>query len=188
MDKSRRYGICSSNKLSGEPLRCLERRTLLNSEEAAITQLYHWQWERGVFLSLGNFASVSSQLKKEAELFYANLEKATGLPKSGRVVSDPGNVVYQRNAAIRGPLSVFSYDYFLDHYGKDQAGKIRLLSFQGLWGSGSEYAYEVLNLVDGNRRVAEIRNAVSAELGPIPFEWCGVLQALESIQVVTLKK
>jgi len=109
--------------------------------------------------------------------------------KAGGLSSDPGNVVYQRNAAIRGPLSVFSYDYFLDHYGKDQAGKIRLLSFQGLWGSGSEIAYEVLNLVDGNRRVAEIRNAVSAELGPIPFEVVAeYLQALESIQVVTLKK
>lgn len=166
----------------------LERLAFLSSEEAAIKQSTHWQWEREVFLSLRHFTSVSSQLKKEAELFYSHLEKATGQLKSGKVVTEVANVVYRRNAAIRGPLSVFGYDYFLDHYGEAKAGKIRLLHFQGLWGSGPEYAYEVLNLVDGNRRVAEIRNAVSAELGPIPFEVVAeYLQALESIQVILFR-
>ncbi len=48
-----------------------------------------------------------------------------------------------------------------------------------------EYAYEVLNFVDGHRTITDIRNAVSAELGPIPTELVTeYLQALGSIGVI----
>jgi aminopeptidase YwaD len=60
-----------------------------------------------------------------------------------------------------------------------------LLTYEGLWGSGEEYAYEVLNFANGTRSTEEIRDAVSAEYGPIPLELVNeYLQALEKTGVV----
>jgi aminopeptidase YwaD len=54
-----------------------------------------------------------------------------------------------------------------------------------LWGSGEEYAYEVLNFADGNRNAQQIRDSVSAEFGPVPIELVmEYLQALENIGLV----
>jgi len=54
-----------------------------------------------------------------------------------------------------------------------------------LWGSGDEYVYEVLNFADGKRTAQEIRDAVSAEYGPVPLELIvEYLKALEKIGVV----
>jgi hypothetical protein len=61
----------------------------------------------------------------------------------------------------------------------------KLMSYEGLWGSGEEYAYEVLNFADGKRNAQEIRDAVSAEYGPVPLEMVvEYLKALEKIGVV----
>ncbi len=35
---------------------------------------------------------------------------------------------------------------------------------------GAVYAYEVVNFVDGKRSIGEIRDAVSAEYGPVPLD------------------
>lgn len=57
--------------------------------------------------------------------------------------------------------------------------------YEGLWGSGEEHAYEVLNFADGKRNALEIRDAVSAEYGPVPLELVAeYLKALEKIGVV----
>ncbi len=86
---------------------------------------------------------------------------------------------------MKGPLSAFGYDYFTDHYGAEREGAIRLLQYQGLRGSGGEYAYEVLNLLDGRRTAQDIRNAVSAIYGPIALDVVvEYLRALESIRVL----
>jgi hypothetical protein len=61
----------------------------------------------------------------------------------------------------------------------------KLLSYEGLWGGGEEYAYEVLNFANGKRNAQEIRDAVSAECGPVPVEMVvEYLQGLEKIGVV----
>lgn len=61
----------------------------------------------------------------------------------------------------------------------------KLLSYEGLWGSGEEYAYETLNFADGKRNAQQIRDAVSAEYGPVPLELVvEYLKALEKIGVV----
>ena len=65
-------------------------------------------------------------------------------------------------------MSVFGYDYLADHLGAGRTGALRLLRFQGERGGGGEYAYEVLNFVDGQRTVRDIRDAVSAVYGPVP--------------------
>ena len=94
-------------------------------------------------------------------------------------------VVYKRKAEPKGPLAVFGYDYFADHAKTAGVATPKLLSYEGLWGSGEEYAYEALNFADGKRNAQKIRDAVSAEYGPVPLEMVTeYLQALEKIGVV----
>jgi len=67
--------------------------------------------------------------------------------------------------------------------------KPQLLEYVGLWGAGEEYAYEVLNFADGKRNAREIRDAVSAEYGPVPLELVvEYLRALEKIGVIERMK
>lgn len=99
---------------------------------------------------------------------------------------------------IKGPMSVFGYNYLADHYGAGNAATLKVFSqFEGTSemsapmrrGSSEEYTYEILNLVDGKRSIQAIRDFVSAEFGPIPFDWVEeYLQALESIRVIQFVK
>jgi hypothetical protein len=92
---------------------------------------------------------------------------------------------FKRSSQINGPLAVFGYDYFAEHAKGAGVATPKLLSYEGLWGSGEEYAYEVLNFADGKRNAQEIRDAVSSEYGPVPFEMVvEYLRALEKIGVV----
>jgi len=93
---------------------------------------------------------------------------------------------FRRNTEPRGPLAVFGYDYFADHAKAAGVATPKLFSYEGLWGEGEEYAYEVLNLADGRRNAQEIRDAVSAEYGPVPLEIVAeYLRALEKIGLVS---
>jgi len=93
--------------------------------------------------------------------------------------------IWKRKAEPRGPLAVFGYDYLADHAKAAGVATPKLLSYEGLWGMGEEYAYEVLNFADGKRNAQEIRDAVSAEYGPVPLEMVvEYLKALEKIGVV----
>jgi hypothetical protein len=92
---------------------------------------------------------------------------------------------YRRKPEPMGPLAVFGYDYFAEHAKAAGVATPRLLSYEGLWGSGEEYAYEVLNFANGKRNAQEIRDAVSAEYGPVPLAMVvEYLKALEKIGVV----
>jgi len=85
----------------------------------------------------------------------------------------------------KGPLVVFGYDYFAEHTKAAGIETPKLLSYEGLWGGGEEYAYEVLNFADGKRNAQEIRDAVSAEYGPVPLEMVvEYLKALEKIGIL----
>jgi hypothetical protein len=100
-----------------------------------------------------------------------------------------GLLVFRRNKALKGPLAVFGYDYFAEHAKTAGVATPKLFSREGLWGTGEEYAYEVLNFADGKRNAQEIRDAVSAEYGPVPVEMVvEYLRALEKIGVVSLVK
>jgi aminopeptidase YwaD len=91
----------------------------------------------------------------------------------------------RRAAEPKGPLAVFGYDYFAEHAKAAGVGTPKLLSYEGLWGEGEEYAYEVLNFADGKRNAQEIRDAVSAEYGPVPYEMVvEYLKALEKIGIL----
>jgi aminopeptidase YwaD len=98
---------------------------------------------------------------------------------------DTQSPVFVRKPTPKGPLAVFGYDYFADHAKAAGIPEPKLLTYEGLWGSGEEYAYEVLNFADGKRNAQEIRDAVSAEYGPLPLELVvGYLRALEKIGLV----
>jgi aminopeptidase YwaD len=96
---------------------------------------------------------------------------------------------FKRQPEPKGPLAVFGYDYFAEHAKTAGVVTPKLLSYEGLWGAGEEYAYEVLNFVDGKRNSQEIRDAVSAEYGPVPLDLVvEYLRALEKIGVLETVK
>jgi aminopeptidase YwaD len=96
-----------------------------------------------------------------------------------------GLLKLKRRAEPKGPLAVFGYDYLADHAKAAGVATPKLLSYEGSWGSGEEYAYEVLNFADGKRNAQQIRDAVSAEYGPVPLGLVvEYLKALEKIGVV----
>ncbi len=99
--------------------------------------------------------------------------------------SGEGLIRFARNSAPKGPMAVFGYDYLTDHLAAKHLPRPKLLDYSGLWGAGEEYAYETLNFVDGKRNVEKIRQAVSAEYGPISLDLVlEYLEALESIGVL----
>jgi hypothetical protein len=108
---------------------------------------------------------------------------------SERASNREAALVFRRAVEPKGPVAVFGYDYFADHAKAAGVATPKLLSYEGLWGSGEEYAYEVLNFADGKRNAQEVRDAVSAEYGPVPLEMVmEYLRALEKIGLVTVVK
>lgn len=106
-----------------------------------------------------------------------------------RVATGEGAIRFQRRPEPKGPLAVFGYDYFAEHAKAAGIPTPKLLSYEGLWGAGEEYAYEVLNCANGKRNAQEIRDAVSAEYGPVPLELVvEYLKALEKIGIVEAVK
>jgi hypothetical protein len=82
-------------------------------------------------------------------------------------------------------MSVFGYDYLVDHLGKSKADALALPNYTGLRAEGESYALEALNFVDGTRSVQAIRDALAAEFGPVPLEPVAqYLEALETIGVL----
>jgi len=163
----------------------LTRRSTLPAAETANLLRHHLWYERALVDSMERFFRIPNGTRAEAMGFFSSLEKLMGEAKPPATVPGEGRLVFRRNSALKGPMSAFGYDYFTDHYGAERERAIRLLQYQGLRGSGGEYAYEVLNLVDGRRTAQNIRDAVSATYGPIPLEAVvGYLRALESIRVI----
>ncbi len=163
----------------------LKRRAELPDAEASNLVRQHLWYERAILDSLGRFMSVPETTRSQASTFLSDVEKLVGGIQAPSPAQGEARLVFTRNRQVKGPMSVFGYDYFTDHYGAEREAKLRLLQYRGLRGSGGDYAYEVLNLVDGRRTAKDIRDAVSAEYGPIPFEVVlEYLRALESIGVL----
>jgi hypothetical protein len=115
----------------------------------------------------------------------APLKLSEGYKKSATPSTGQAAAKFKRKDQVQGPLAVFGYDYFAEHAKTAGVATPKLLGYEGLWGTGEEYAYEVLNFANGKRNAQEIRDAVSAEYGPVPVEMVlEYLQALEKIGVV----
>jgi len=105
--------------------------------------------------------------------------------RSGGRAKGVGAAIYRRLDEPRGPLMVFGYDYFADHAKSASIATPKLLSYEGSWGDGEEYAYEALNFADGKRSAQQITDELSAEYGPVPLGLVvEYLQALKKIGVV----
>jgi hypothetical protein len=148
-------------------------------------------YEAGVSTSIDHYSAVP-RLESEAKNRQL-LELRQALYADFFGVTVPGTadslVKFTRKSEPKGPLAVFGYDYFAEHAKVAGVAAPKLLSYEGLWGSGEEYAYEVLNFADGKRNAQEIRDAVSAEYGPVPLEMVlEYLRALEKIGLVTVVK
>jgi aminopeptidase YwaD len=102
------------------------------------------------------------------------------------IASGDGRLMFKRRPEPKGPLAVFGYDHFADHAKAAGVVTPKLFGYEGLWGGGEEYAYEALNFADGKRSAQEIRDAVSAEYGPVALDTVvEYLRALEKIGLVT---
>ncbi len=66
-----------------------------------------------------------------------------------------------RNAEVKGPLDVGG-DWLVEH------GAASPLAIANVARSG-DVTYEIANFIDGTRTVSDIRDAVSAEFGPVPL-------------------
>ena len=177
----KRNALSRSNKL-------LERIEPLNAYDAAAVANILFDVERRKIHSIEAFAALPDGLHDEAAEFVQNLENLLAVPSSDPVSrGDP--TVYARNPEVQGTMGAFGYSYLQDKYGADRQSKLKLREYSGSHGSSGEYVYEALNLVDGKRTVSEIRNWLTAELGPVPTEYVSeYLSALEEIGVIQVIK
>jgi aminopeptidase YwaD len=140
--------------------------------------------------AVGLYANAS-----EASFYGFTNSRATGLRPGPPYCQDKSadaalaGMVFKRGPQAKGPLAVFGYDYFADHAKTLGVSTPKMFGYEGGWGAGEEYAYEVLNFADGKRNAQEIRDAVAAEYGPVPLEMVvEYLKALEKIGVVSVVK
>ena len=135
--------------------------------------------------SLEPFAPGQPDLRREYwEEIRKMMENTTGGICAQPNPSEEGAIVYGRAPSPEGPLTVFGYDYFADHVKSAGLATPKLLAYEGLWGAGEEYAYEALNFADGKRNVQQIRDALSAEYGPIPVDH--VVEYLRDLEKIGL--
>jgi aminopeptidase YwaD len=152
------------------------RREALSDRDLTCAADFDLRYETGILNALAYFVG-----SREQNLRMDGAE----CPPAEQNVTANNSLRFQRHAEPKGPLAVFGYDYFTEHAKTAGVATPKLLSYEGLWGSGEEYAYEVLNFADGKRNAQEIRDAVSAEYGPMPLEMVvEYLKALEKIGVV----
>jgi aminopeptidase YwaD len=166
----------------------LRRLGSLDQSEQENTFDKKCEYDVGALLAgdVPGFMTFQSHAKQDPTEPCAPWADASFVPKKKPTQSGASSrAIFKREPEPRGPLAVFGYDYFADHAKAAGVAEPKLLSYEGLWGSGEEYAYEVLNFADGKRNAQEIRDAVSAEYGPVPLELVvEYLKALEKIGVV----
>jgi aminopeptidase YwaD len=172
--------------------RFMQHSPQLDGDEVGNFIRHQWGFEHRlvsstqVFLRQPTTPSSLNGTRRDVAEFIAHQVNSRGLSSpTPEIPPGDGRLVFKRNPAIKGTMSAFGYNYFTDKYGEERARSIRVLRYQGLWGTGGEYAYEVLNFADGKHNVQQIRDAVSAVYGPVPVELVlEYLRALETIDVV----
>ncbi len=157
----------------------LARRTGLAGDEANILTRFDLWSEREAFASLARFGAVEPARRKEAERLLASRAEIFGPPPPATKPSGDGALIFERDLAIKGPMSVFGYDYLTAHLAAGRAEALRLPDGD---------RYEALNLVDSRRTAQEIRDALSAIYGPVPLaDVVEFLRALAEAGVVRLR-
>jgi len=169
--------------------RLVEWRAALPAQGGAALARF-WSWhEREVHASLARYLAGTgappAALDDDTARFLADWERMLGGVPAAPAASGDGALVFRRQPAPRGPMSVFGYDYLAAHLGEEKHAKLALLAAEPTHGGG-DYAYEALNLVDGRRSAQEIRDALAAIYGPVPLAAVvEYLRALESVGILT---
>jgi aminopeptidase YwaD len=105
--------------------------------------------------------------------------------------ADGGRV--PRRIAEFGPLTFQNDDVLVDRLGRERVRRIKLLDADSshllnVQDKGALYAYEIVNFVDGKRSVAQIRDEVAAELGPLPLDIVfDYLRACEEAKIIEFR-
>jgi hypothetical protein len=163
----------------------LEHRKGMDFIDQARTTEIHFALERRKVHSVERFAALSEGNHDVAMAFISQLQEMLQVDwglTSGRRDNE---TVYERNPDVQGLMGAFGYSYLADKLGEEQTSALRLRRHAG---NGGQYAYEALNFVDGRRTVSDIRDWLTAELGPVPLELVEeYLGALESIGVIRRK-
>lgn len=163
----------------------MERRAALDSAERGALEALHRTYESQIIDAIARITPVGKEERSKRQRFLERLDALANITSTART---SGGGVYQRCAEPKGPMTVFGYDYLEDRFGTERAAALALTSYEGLRGGAEEYALEVLNFVDGRRSVQEIRDAVSAEFGPVPLgHVAAYLSALAEIKVVAAR-
>jgi aminopeptidase YwaD len=156
------------------------RLNSLSPQDASCIDDFRAQYDWGVRVGLHQFLDDS---RKEENPYVSNRPGCA----SSQEQSPESALRFRRKPELRGQVTVFGYDYVNDHATGVPSPK--LLDYQGLWGAGEEYAYEVLNFADGRRTAQQIRDAVSVEYGPVPLPMVvEYLRVLEKAGVVEQTK
>jgi aminopeptidase YwaD len=104
----------------------------------------------------------------------AKLRGAKGMSPIAPWADDAGARRVPLRIGEFGPLTYQNDNVLLARLGKERYGKIKLINADAtqllnVRDQSELYAYEIVNFIDGKRSVGEIRNAVSAEYGPLPI-------------------
>jgi hypothetical protein len=196
----------AAERLARDQTRALE--LLLRAEGAAVHQAYGdaririeqaYQREVESMASIASFVGASPSSVRPfmktleplrdaaldaAGAAYGDLCRARGLHPRGKSDLMPAggaeaDRVPERTQNVKGPIGVYYYNYLTDRLGEEEASS----------GLPGEVSYEILNFVDGQRTVLEIRNAVSAEFDPVPLDAViGYLATLEKAEVIAFRE
>jgi hypothetical protein len=166
----------------------------LHREEAALQSMAAF-----TRASSSEIAPFVQALKAQAGTFNAWLDRAAA---AGGAHTAPAVPTWRATAEAKrvphrigefGPLTFQNDDVLRDRLGADRVRSIKLLNADSdrlikVQNRGALYAYEIVNFVDGKRTVADIRDAVSGELGPIPVEIVSdYLQACVEAKVIAYR-
>lgn len=157
--------------------KAMERAALLRATapaDAARLLAFHLREERRIAASIAAFAPLPEGVRAESAAFLDGLARLAAVipaPASEPAAPPPtpdNSPVYRRRSSPKGPLTGFGYSYLTDHLERLGLPAPTLLARQGLWGDGALYAYEALNLVDGERSARQVRDDLAAIYGPLP--------------------
>lgn len=142
----------------------LRRSSRLSNADAALLERYRARSEAAEARSLERFG-----------LAWIGDLPATPVP------SAEGGAVYRRKAEPKGPMNGFGYSWIDDRLEQSGLPRPALLDRPSPR-DGASFAFEALNLVDGERGVAAIREALFASIGEVPqAEVADYLSTLERL-------
>lgn len=163
-----------------------ERRALESLRELGLTPAADEIVSKGVQL-IEAVAAVGEKALRERVATLAMEKRVTLVePKPSAVEQQLDQLVPVRNLAIRGPVNLWRPEYG-SIWIAQKTGNTDVLGQVPLTKAGRFVAYEALNFADGKRTLLEIRDAVSAEYGPLPAaDVEQYFRFLERLDVVSL--